>query len=80
MTKRRKTNVQSNVRLLPIPRQLLEKYKGKCANGMLLPVPSNQTGNDLLKKLGKELGFATKITFHLARHTPDFDNLKIYSL
>ena len=67
--KRHKTNVQSNVRLLPVALQLIEKYKGKCKDGMLLPVPINCDGNRKLKKLGKECGIATKVTFHLARHT-----------
>ena len=69
MTKRKKTNISSNVRLLSIPQQILEKYKGKCTDGMLLPVPHNGVGNRNLKKLGKECGFSTKVTFHLARHT-----------
>jgi integrase len=67
--KRQKTNIQSNVRLLSIPQQLLEKYKGKCENGFLLPVPKSANGNEQLKKLGKECEIATKVTFHLARHT-----------
>jgi integrase len=69
ITKRQKTNVQSNVRLLTIPQQLLEKYKGKCSDGRLLPVPTNYRGNIHLRKLGEQCGITTKITFHLARHT-----------
>jgi len=67
--KRKKTNVQSEIPLLPIPQQILEKYKGKCDDGMLLPVPVNGWGNQKLIELGKECKIATKITFHLARHT-----------
>ena len=69
MSKRQKTNIQSNVRLLSIPQQILEKYKGKCNDDMLLPVPNSEMGNRRLKKLGKQCGFSTKVTFHLARHT-----------
>jgi integrase len=69
ITKRQKTNVQSNVRLLSIPQQILEKYKGKCSDGLLLPVPISWKGNTRLKKLGIKCGIATKVTFHLARHT-----------
>ena len=69
MIKRQKTSVQSNIPLLPIPRQILEKYSGKCNNGMLLPVPKNEKGNARLKKFGEQCGIATKVTFHLARHT-----------
>jgi integrase len=69
LTKRQKTNIQSNVRLLSIPQQIIEKYRGKCPNGFLLPVPDNFRGNEKLRKIGKECGIATKVTFHLARHT-----------
>jgi site-specific recombinase XerD len=69
MAKRQKTNIQSNVRLLSIPKQIIEKYKGKCEDGFLLPVPKSANGNERLKKIGKQCGIATKITFHLARHT-----------
>jgi integrase len=55
ITKRHKTNVQSNVRLLAIPQQIIEKYKGKCADGLVLPVSSNWYGNMLLKKSGNLL-------------------------
>jgi integrase len=69
ITKRQKTNVQSNVRLLSIPQQIIEKYKGRCEDGFVLPVPSNQWAAQVLKKLGKECGITTRVTFHLARHT-----------
>ena len=69
ITKRKKTGVPCNVRLLSIPQQILAKYSGKCSDGILLPVPDNVLGNKRLKKLGKQCGFSTKVTFHLARHT-----------
>jgi len=69
MTKRQKTGTQSNIRLLPIPLQILEKYKDKCNDGMLLPVLPKDNGNRYLKNLGKKCGITTKVTFHLARHT-----------
>lgn len=69
LTKRQKTGVQSNVRLLPVPQQIIEKYRGLCPDGKVLPVPSNDTGNRFLKKLGQACGIETKVTFHLARHT-----------
>ena len=69
MTKRQKTNIQSNIPLLPIPQQILAKYKGKCEGGLLLPVPKSAHGNLRLKKLGKQSGITNKVTFHLARHS-----------
>lgn len=69
MNKRHKTNVNSNVRLLDIPLQILAKYKGKQKNGKVLPVISNQKMNDYLKEIGDICGLDMKITFHIARHT-----------
>uniref|UniRef100_UPI00359F42FE site-specific integrase n=1 Tax=Prevotella heparinolytica TaxID=28113 RepID=UPI00359F42FE len=51
--KRHKTNVTATVRLLDIPKAILEKYKDKLPNGKILPVISNQKMNDYLKELGE---------------------------
>ncbi len=69
MTKRRKTDVNTNVRLLDIPLAILEKYKGKQKNGKVLPVISNQKINDYLEEIADICGIGKKITFHVARHT-----------
>lgn len=50
MTKRRKADVDINVRLLDIPKAILEKYKGKLSNNKILPVCSNQKMNAYLKE------------------------------
>lgn len=69
MTKRQKTDVNTNVRLLDIPLKILEKYKGKQKNGKVLPVISNQKVNDYLEEIADICGIDKRITFHLARHT-----------
>jgi site-specific recombinase XerD len=69
MTKRQKTDVQSNIPLLDVPKQILEKYKGVLPNGMILPVPSNQKINAYLKEIADLCGIEKNLTFHLARHT-----------
>jgi integrase len=69
MTKRQKTDVQSNIPLLDVPKQILEKYKGTLPNGMVLAVPSNQKMNAYLKEIGDLCGIGKNLTFHLARHT-----------
>jgi site-specific recombinase XerD len=69
MTKRQKTDVNTNVRLLDIPLTMLERYKGKQKNGKVLPVISNQKTNDYLEEIADICGIDKKITFHLARHT-----------
>lgn len=69
MTKRQKTEVNSNIPLLDVPRMILEKYKGKLPEGKLLPISSNQKMNAYLKEIGDLCEIKKSLTFHLARHT-----------
>lgn len=69
MTKRSKTNVNANIRLLDIPKEILAKYKGSQKDGKCLPVVSNQKTNEYLKKIATVCGISKKLTFHLARHS-----------
>lgn len=68
MTKRQKTNVNSNIRLLNIPKAILEKYQGKQKNGKCLPVVSNQKMNEYLKEIATICGINKTVTCHRARH------------
>ena len=67
--KRHKTNVTSNIRLLDIPKAILQKYDGKLPDGKILPIISNQKMNDYLKEIATVCGINKKITYHVARHT-----------
>lgn len=67
--RRQKTNVESDVMLLDIPKAIIEKYRGTTSDGRLFPIPSNQKTNAYLKELGDICGIEKKMTFHLARHT-----------
>lgn len=67
--RREKTNVESKILLLDIPRQILKKYEGKLPEGQLLPVISNQKTNDYLKEIAAITGIEKHLTFHTARHT-----------
>lgn len=69
MTKRQKTNIQSNILLLDVPRKIIEKYDGCSKKGMLLPIFSNQKMNGYLKEIADMCGVDKKLTYHLARHT-----------
>lgn len=69
MTKRSKTNVNANIRLLDIPKEILAKYKGSQKGGKCLPVVSNQKTNEYLKEIATICGISKKLTFHLARHS-----------
>jgi len=68
MTKRHKTNVSSNIRLLDVPKKILEKYQGKQKDNKCLPVVSNQKMNEYLKEIATICGIKKTLTFHMARH------------
>ncbi len=61
-----------NVPLLPIPLEIIEKYRDHpyCkANRKLLPMNSNQRYNAYLKEVADLCGITKKLTTHTARHT-----------
>lgn len=70
MTKRQKTNVETNVLLLDIPKSIIAKYNHKTyRDGKLFPILSNQKTNSYLKEIADLCGIKKNLTFHLARHT-----------
>jgi len=67
---RQKTGIPYNVPLLPIARQILDKYKDvPFPNGQVLPVPTNQKMNEYLKEIADVCGITKKLTTHCARYT-----------
>lgn len=69
ITRRQKTNVDSNIRLLDVPKRIIEKYKGMAADNRVFPMPSNGACNKILKEIGRQCGFKIKLTYHVGRHT-----------
>lgn len=69
MTKRQKTDVPSNIRLLEIPLEIINKHRGQQKNGKLFPVCSNQKMNEYLKEIATICRINKQITCHIARHT-----------
>lgn len=69
MTSRQKTNVPSNIRLLEIPLEIIDKYKGNKKDGKLFPLCSNQKMNEYLKEIATICGINKPVTCHTARHT-----------
>ncbi|WP_290453382.1 site-specific integrase [uncultured Muribaculum sp.] len=69
ITRRKKTNTESNIRLLDVPQKIIEKYKGMTRDGHVFPMPSNTTCNKILKEIGRQCGFKTRLSTHVARHT-----------
>ncbi|MDB5119724.1 MAG: integrase [Sphingobacteriales bacterium] len=69
---RSKTDTDETVPLLPIPLEIIEKYKAHpyCVkSGKLLPVNSNQRYNGYLKEVAAVCGINKHLTTHTARHT-----------
>lgn len=69
IARRKKTNTESNIRLLEVPKCIIEKYKGMTGDNRVFPVPSNSSCNEKLKKIGTQCGIKTRLTFHVARHS-----------
>ncbi|ARN77940.1 recombinase [Nonlabens spongiae] len=71
-TSRMKTKVKTNIPLLDIPLQIIDKYKDHPVSSnknKLLPVLSNQKSNAYLKEIADLCGINKNLTTHLARHT-----------
>lgn len=71
-TNRQKTGTKESVPLLPIPLEIIEKYKNHayCIKyNKLLPINSNQRYNAYLKELADLCMINKNLTTHIARHT-----------
>jgi site-specific recombinase XerD len=69
---REKTYCRENVPLLPIAKEIIEKYRNhpvRKSKGLLLPVLSNQKYNAYLKEVVDICGINKILTTHTARHT-----------
>jgi integrase len=69
---RKKTDTTENIPLLPIPLEIIERYKSHpyCkTHNKLLPMNSNQRYNAYMKEIADLCGIKKKLTTHTARHT-----------
>lgn len=69
ISKRQKTGVDYQVRLLDIPLAIIEKYRGESIDGKVLIIPNKMTVHSGLNAIGKRCGIAKKIGVHVSRHT-----------
>ena len=67
--KRHKTNIPSNIPILPPAFSILKKYKKEKNINRIFPMISNQKMNKALKEIAHLCNFNKKLTFHSARHT-----------
>lgn len=68
-TKRQKTGVESDIRLLDVPLHIIEKYKGLGKDGRILPVADYNTCRAALKRVAALSGIDKNVTWHMSRHT-----------
>ena len=71
-TIRQKTGTRESVPLLPLPMEIINRYKEhpECTkHNKLLPVNSNQKYNAYLKEIADLCGINKNLTSHMARHT-----------
>lgn len=66
--KRQKTKSKCAIRLLDIPRRILEKYEGERAGGRLFNMPCRSALTNNMPKLAKLCGIERRLTYHMARH------------
>jgi len=67
--KREKTNTPYRVKLLDVPLQLIDKYRGACKDGRVFPVPANSSCNLRLKEIAGLCKINKYVCFHLSRHS-----------
>ena len=66
---RQKTGVQSNSRLLDIPLQIIEKYRGLDENGKELSVPAYMNCLYGINAAAKRCGINKRLAWHHSLHT-----------
>ena len=73
ITRRTKTRVSSNVPLMEIAKELIERYKGddkfKDSPDKVFPVGNLECMEDSLKRIGEKAECSIRLSPHLARHT-----------
>ena len=71
-TKRQKTSAMTNVPLMEVPFQILQRYtdlEALADNDPVMPILSNQKMNAYLKEIADLCGITKPLSFHTARHT-----------
>ena len=67
--KRQKTNTESIVPLLDIPKEIIRKYDGTGEDGKVFKMFSMSTVGEYIKEIVRLCKLDKKITFHMSRHS-----------
>ena len=68
-THRQKTGVAENVKLMPLPLEILKKYDGLCEDDHVFAVPNFTSISSRLNTVAKLYGIQKHLTWHMSRHT-----------
>ena len=66
--KRQKTKSECVIRLLDIPRRIMEKYEEERIGNKLFNMPCRSALTNNMPKLAKRCGIERRLTYHMARH------------
>ena len=69
LSKRHKTKIPFQVKLLDIPLQIIKRYEPYRISSNLFNIGSHDTINKRIKEVAKLCGIEKRTSFHLSRHT-----------
>ena len=69
VSKRQKTGVPFQIKLMDIPMQIIKRYEPYRISNTLFNIGSHDTINKRIKEVAKMCGIVKRTSFHLSRHT-----------
>lgn len=66
---RKKTNHPAHIPILPLVKDIIDKYNCEINNKPIFPAITNQKMNEYLKEIAAVCGIDKNLSFHVARHT-----------
>ena len=69
VSKRQKTGVPFQIKLMDIPMQIIKRYEPYRISNNLFNIGSHDTINKRIKEVAKLCGIEKRTSFHLSRHT-----------
>ena len=80
VSKRQKTCVPSQIKLMDIPMQIIKRYETYRISNNLFNIGSHDTINKRIKEVAKMCGIEKRTSFHCLRHSCLYFSLKINDL
>ena len=68
LIERQKTRKQCNIRLLYVPKKIIEKYQGITSDNKLFAIIRHETANNTIRKIVKLCNIEKYVTWHMSRY------------